>query len=94
MRGSKRARLEAKGWRVGSTAEFLNLSPEEAAYVELMMKLASKSREWRARRRLTHAVPETCQGVPRAAVADKRRSVYFCKNRPTMVLIFAMRSGS
>ena len=53
MGESKRKRLEDKGWRVGSTAEFLNLSPEEAAYVELKIKLASKLREWRARRRLT-----------------------------------------
>ena len=53
MRESKRKRLESTGWRVGSTAEFLNLSPEEAAYVELKIKLASKLREWRARRRLT-----------------------------------------
>jgi DNA-binding XRE family transcriptional regulator len=53
MRESKRKRLETKGWRVGSTAEFLNLSPEEAAYVELKIKLASKLREWRVRRRLT-----------------------------------------
>ena len=53
MRESKRKRLEAKGWRVGSAAEFLYLSPEEAAYVELKIKLASKLREWRGRRRLT-----------------------------------------
>ena len=53
MRESKRKHLEAKGWRVGSTAEFLNLSPEEDAYVELKIKLASKLREWRVRRQLT-----------------------------------------
>lgn len=53
MRESKRKRLEAKGWRVGSAAEFLNLSPEEAAYVELKIKLAAKLRQWRVRRRLT-----------------------------------------
>ena len=53
MRESKRKRLEAKGWRVGSTAEFLNLSPGKAAYVELKIKLASRLPEWRARRRLT-----------------------------------------
>ena len=53
MRESKRKRLEAKGWRVGNTAEFLNLSSEEAAYVELKITLASRLREWRVRRRLT-----------------------------------------
>lgn len=53
MRESKRKRLEAKGWRVGGTAEFLNLSSEEAAYVELKINFALKLREWRTRRQLT-----------------------------------------
>jgi predicted transcriptional regulator len=53
MRESKRKRLEAEGWRVGSAADFLALSPEEAAYVELKIKLASTLRERRVRRRLT-----------------------------------------
>ena len=53
MRESKRKRLEAKGWRVGSTAQFLSFSPEEAAYVELKIKLASKLRQGRVRRGLT-----------------------------------------
>jgi hypothetical protein len=53
MRESKRKRLEAKGWRIGGTAEFLDLSPEEAAYVELKVKLASTLREWGVRRRPT-----------------------------------------
>ena len=34
MNEIKRARLEAQGWRVGSAAEFLNLTPEEAAVIE------------------------------------------------------------
>ena len=40
MRESKRKRLAAKGWKVGSAKEFLGLSPEEAAYIELRLKLA------------------------------------------------------
>lgn len=40
MRADKRRRLEAKGWKVGTTKELLNLSDEEAAYVELRLKLA------------------------------------------------------
>ena len=53
MRESKRKRLETKGWRVGSTADFLRLSPEEAAYVELKIKLGSKLCQRRVRGRLT-----------------------------------------
>lgn len=55
MRESKRKRLVARGWKVGSTAEFMKLTPEEAAYVELKVKLASNLREWRQRRRLSQA---------------------------------------
>lgn len=55
MREEKRRRLEAKGWKVGTTREFLRLSSEEAAYVELKVRLAMGLREWRQRRRLTQA---------------------------------------
>ena len=40
MRAEKRKRLEAKGWKVGTPKELLNLTDEEAAYVELRLKLA------------------------------------------------------
>ncbi|HEX9819744.1 MAG TPA: helix-turn-helix domain-containing protein [Methylomirabilota bacterium] len=55
MREEKRRRLEAKGWKVGTAQEFLRLNPEEAAYVELKLRLAMGLREWRQRRRLTQA---------------------------------------
>ncbi len=55
MREEKRRRLEAKGWKVGSTREFLGLADEEAAYVELRLRLAESLRERRRRRRLTQA---------------------------------------
>jgi hypothetical protein len=35
----KKARLEVRGWKVGSTEEFLRLPPAEAAYIELRLKL-------------------------------------------------------
>lgn len=47
MREVKRKRLEAKGWKIGSVQEFLNLSPEEVAYIELKLKLADRLREQR-----------------------------------------------
>ena len=55
MREEKRRRLEAKGWKVGSAQEFLRLSAEEAAYIELKVRLAMGLREWRQRRKLTQA---------------------------------------
>ncbi len=53
MREEKRRLLARKGWKVGSVKDFLNLSAEEAAYVELRLKLANGLRERRQRRRLT-----------------------------------------
>lgn len=52
MHETKRRRLEAKGWRVGSARQFLGLSNQEAEYVELKLKLAESLREKRRRRRL------------------------------------------
>lgn len=53
MRDDKKRRLEAKGWRVGGAKEFLELSAEESAYIELKLKLADGLRQCRQRRRLT-----------------------------------------
>jgi len=37
---TKRKTLEKAGWKVGTVQEFLNLSREEAAYVEVKLHLA------------------------------------------------------
>ncbi len=55
MRKSKRARLEKKGWKVGTVEEFLDLSPEEAAYIEMKLRLGQSLRTRRRRRRWTQA---------------------------------------
>lgn len=47
MNQSKRKKLEAKGWRVGSVSEFLDLSEADMALIELHISLA---RHLRARR--------------------------------------------
>jgi len=49
MKQTKRARLEANGWRVGSAQEFLDLSAEEAALVETKLRLSRAVRERRAK---------------------------------------------
>ena len=40
MREEKKRRLEARGWKLGSTADFLHLSAEEAQFVELKVALS------------------------------------------------------
>ena len=53
MRVSKKRKLETKGWRVGDADDFLDLSPEESAYIELKLKLADSLRRTRIRLRFT-----------------------------------------
>jgi hypothetical protein len=53
MRRSKRQKLEKKGWRVGSAQEFLGLSEQEAAYVELRVRLADSLKARRQEQNLT-----------------------------------------
>lgn len=53
MKAAKRKKLEANGWKVGSAVDFLQMSDEEAAYVELKLKLAGQLKAARTRRRLT-----------------------------------------
>ena len=55
MIDAKRKRLASRGWKVGNTREFLKLTDEEEAYVELRLKLADALKRQRMRRNLTQA---------------------------------------
>ena len=46
-------RLESAGWKVGGASEFLGLTDEEAAIVELKIGLANAVRDQRSRRSMT-----------------------------------------
>jgi ribosome-binding protein aMBF1 (putative translation factor) len=49
----KRKRLEAAGWKIGSAREFLELTDQEEAYIELRLKLADALKRQRVSRNLT-----------------------------------------
>ena len=53
MRKPKKNRLVAKGWKVGTVNEFLNLSDEESAYIELKIRLAAGLRRRRQEKGLS-----------------------------------------
>ena len=55
MEAAKRKRLEAAGWSVGSATDFLKLSPEEAAFVELKLRLSESLKRRRLSKRLSQA---------------------------------------
>lgn len=55
MDARKRRRLERAGWSVGDAAAFLQLTPEEAALVEMRVALSRSLKE----RRLTAGLTQT-----------------------------------
>lgn len=53
MKKARQTRLEARGWRLGSAAEFLELSAEDAALVETRLALSGALRARREAKKLT-----------------------------------------
>jgi ribosome-binding protein aMBF1 (putative translation factor) len=53
MKASKRKRLEAKGWRLTSAEEFLGLTREEVALVEMKLALADAVKAQREKSQLS-----------------------------------------
>ena len=51
----KRAKLAKKGWKIGTAKDFLGLTDEEAAYVEMKLALSEMLRNRRVRKKLTQA---------------------------------------
>ena len=53
MKQSRREKLEAKGWKIGTAADFLELTPEEETFIEMKMSLSQSLKEMRKRKRLS-----------------------------------------
>ena len=53
MNKAKKERIQAAGWKVGSTREFLGLSDEESALIDVKLELGRALRAERTRRRMT-----------------------------------------
>lgn len=53
MHASKRKKLEKNGWKVGDADDFLGLTPEESAYIEMKLALSHSLKERRLRRNLS-----------------------------------------
>ena len=53
VKQSKRQKLEQNGWRVGSASDFLGLSAEESAYIEMKLALSEALREEREKKKLS-----------------------------------------
>lgn len=55
MKKSKRKDLESSGWKIGSAQDFLGLSDEELAYIELKLALSQSLKERRQKKKLTQS---------------------------------------
>lgn len=86
MRDTKRKRLEAKGWRVASAKEFLELSDEDDAYIELRLKLAQGLRQRRLGRGLTQVQ------LAKAVRSSQSRVAKMEAGDPTVSLDLLLRS--
>jgi DNA-binding XRE family transcriptional regulator len=53
MKETKRKKLEAAGWKVGSTAEFLDLTTEEEELVAMKLSLAANVKSRRESLKMT-----------------------------------------
>ncbi len=53
MDNKMKRRLMKKGWKVGNTAEFLRLSPQESEYIDLKLTLSQNLKKQRQQNKLT-----------------------------------------
>ena len=80
MKASKRQKLEAAGWKVGSTADFLGLSREEELLIDMKLALANKLKARRQERKLTQLeiakrLGSSQSRIAKMEVADKSVSL-------------------
>ena len=69
MQKAKKDSLESAGWRAGDAADFLELTAEEAAFVELKLALAVYLRKVRAQHGWTQAQVARRLGSSQSRVA-------------------------
>lgn len=69
MREAKQRRLEAKGWKVGGAKDFLKLTPQEEAYIELRLALAAGLKARRIEQHVTQIELATALGSSQSRVA-------------------------
>jgi ribosome-binding protein aMBF1 (putative translation factor) len=86
MRDSKRRRLQAKGWKVGTAKQFLQLSDEEDALIELRLRLADGLKVRRVKQGLTQVQ------LAKAVRSSQSRVAKMEAGDPTVSLDLLVRS--
>lgn len=86
MRKAKKARLEGRGWRVGTAAQFLGFSRVESQLVEMKLALAGSLRKRRGARKMTQVQLARLVGSSQSRVAKMEAA------DPTVTLDLLVRS--
>ena len=86
MQETKRKKLERKGWRIGTPKDFLEMSDEEEAYVNLRLKLAEGLKERRQSRGITQV------GLARTIKSSQSRVAKMEAGDPTVSLDLLVKS--
>jgi DNA-binding XRE family transcriptional regulator len=69
MKATQRSRLAKAGWKTGTVKEFLGLTDEEAAFIEVKLALTDRFRDLRRRLRLSQAAAAQRIGSSQSRVA-------------------------
>ena len=69
MDQQKRKKLEAKGWRVGSADDFLDLTQEETRYIELKLALSASLKAERLKQGITQVELAKMMGSSQSRIA-------------------------
>ena len=69
MDAGKKKRLKEAGWSTGSVAEFLELTPEDSALIEIKLRLTELAKKARARRHLSQVALAERLGSSQSRVA-------------------------
>ena len=69
MKKSRQEKLKAHGWIIGDTQDFLGLSDDELAYIEIKLALSQRVRELRKQMKLTQEQTARLIGSSQSRVA-------------------------
>lgn len=69
MKKGKREQLERKGWKLGSAEDFLGLSAEETAYIELKLALGQRLKAAREKKGMTQTDLARLAGSSQSRIA-------------------------
>ena len=69
MDSRKKRTLESKGWTVGTASDFLDLTPEEARFIELKLALSASLKAERLKQEVTQVELAKLLGSSQSRVA-------------------------